>query len=175
MSANSNGVKQMKLVVKTVGAAAAALTMTAMGVPGASAAVYEDPQVAWTGMNINVAPDGSAAYVNGKYKCYGGQEGTHLWVSVKQGPGLDADHTSSGDAAAWYDTNWNYSEDNPAGLTVNCDGRWHTTRYTLKPEFGQLVDGTAFVQFCLFDSTGSEDNFPQGFAFDYSWKTVRVP
>jgi hypothetical protein len=164
----------MKLMIKAVGAAGAALAVAAMGLPSASAVEYADPQVAWTGTNINVAPDGSAAYINGKYKCYGGQENTHLWVSVKQGPGLDDDHTSSGDADAWYDTNWNFEND-PAGLTVNCDGHWHTTRYTLKQEFGELVDGIAFVQFCLFDPTGNEENFPQGFAFDYSWKQVRVP
>ena len=48
------------------------------------------------------------------------------------------------------------------------------TRYLLKREFGQLQPGTAYVQFCLFDHTGNEENFPQGFAFDYSWKPVRV-
>ena len=151
-----------------------AIATVALGAPSATAAAYADPQVAWTGRTIHVSPDGSEAYILGKYKCYGGEAGTHLWVSVKQGPGLDADHTSSSDAAAWYDTNWNFSESDPDGLNVDCDGHWHVTRYTLKPEFGQLVDGTAFVQFCLFDSTGNEENFPQGFAFDYSWKPVRV-
>ena len=164
----------MRLVHKTFAAIGSAAALAAMSVPGASATEYADPQVAWTGANINVAPDGSAAYIDGKYNCYGGRENTHLWVSVKQGPGLDDEHTSSGDADAWYDTNWNWESD-PAGLTVACDGRWHVTRYTLKQEFGELVDGPAFVQFCLFDPTGNEENFPQGFAFDYSWKTVLVP
>lgn len=164
----------MKLAHKAATALASAAALAAMGLPSASAAAYADPQVAWTGMNINVAPDGSAAYIDGKYRCYGGEAGTHLWVSVKQGPNLDDEHTSSGDADAWYDTNWMFSESDPDGLNVDCDGHWHVTRYTLKPEFGELHDGIAYVQFCLFDSTGNEENFPTGFAFDYSWKTVRV-
>jgi hypothetical protein len=171
----TDGVTGMKLARKAWAVAASAAALAAMGTPSAVGAAYADPQVAWTGMNINVAPDGSAAYIDGKYKCYGGEEGTHLWVSVKQGANVDPDHTSSSDADAWYDTNWNYSDSDPDGLNVNCDGHWHVTRYELRPEFGELQDGIAFVQFCLFDSTGNEDNFPTGFAFDYSWKTVRVP
>ena len=161
----------MKLAHKAATALASAAALAAMGLPSASAAAYADPQVAWTGMNINVAPDGSAAYINGKYKCYGGEAGTHLWVSVKQGDGLDFDHTSSEDPAvdltAWYDTNWNF-EQSESGLTVDCDGQWHVTRYELRQVFGELQDGPALVQFCLFDNS-------DGFQFDYSWKTVRVP
>lgn len=143
--------------------------------PVSAAPAYADPQVAWVNDQVAVAPDGSEAYVLGKYRCYGGEEGTHLWVSVKQGPGLsEPDHTSSSDADAWYDTNWNW-EQSPAGLTVDCDGHWHVSRVVLKQEFGELTDGPAYVQFCLFDSTGNEDNFPQGFAYDYGWRTVRVP
>lgn len=161
----------MKSIARSATVAAAA-AIAAVSLPGpALADDYRPPQVAWTGMNISVSPDGGSAWINGKYNCVGGEEGTHLWVSVKQGPGLDDEHTSSSDADAWYDTNWNF-EDSEAGLTVDCDGRWHTTRYELKREFGDLVDGPAFVQFCLFDSTGSEET---GFAFDYSWKQVRVP
>jgi hypothetical protein len=152
-----------------------AVAIAAMGAPSATAAAYADPQVAWTGTTINVSADGSEAYVLGKYQCYGGEANTHLWVSVKQGPRLsEPDQTGSSYADAWYDTNWNF-ENSEAGLTVDCDGHWHVTRYTLKQVFGELVDGTAFVQFCLFDSTGNEENFPQGFAFDYSWKPVLVP
>jgi hypothetical protein len=166
----------MRLAGKAWAAVGSAAALAAMGMPSAGAAEIPAPEVSWTGVNINVAPDGSAAYINGKYRCFGGEENTHLWVSVKQGPNLsEPDQTGSGYADAWYDTNWMYSESDPDGLNVDCDGHWHVTRYTLKPEFGQLVDGTAFVQFCLFDSTGNEENFPQGFAFDYSWKTVRVP
>jgi hypothetical protein len=151
-------------------------TVTAMMALGSPAlgkpATAGSPEVAWTGANIHVSPSGDEAYILGKYRCWGGREGTHLWVSVKQGPNVsEPDHTSSSDADAWFDTNWNF-ENSEAGLTVDCDGHWHVTRYTLKREFGDLTDGTAFVQFCLFDSSGSEET---GFMFDYSWKPVRVP
>ena len=159
----------MRLGLKAVGVAASVLALLTMGVPNATA---DAPEVAWTGVNINVAPDGSAAYISGKYRCDGGEEGTHLWVSVKQGDGLSFENTSSSLADAWYDTNWMYSESDPDGLNVDCDGRWHVVRYELRQVFGELTDGPALVQFCLFDSSGSEET---GFKFDYSWKTVRVP
>lgn len=166
----------MVKLTRTLAVATAALAFVTMGSPAiAKPAEYADPAVAWTGANVIVSPSGDEAYVLGKYRCYGGTEGTHLWVSVKQGPNLsEPDHTSSADADAWFDTNWNF-ENSEAGLTVDCDGHWHVTRYTLKRVFGDLHDGTVFVQFCLFDNTGNEENFPQGFAFDYSWKPVRVP
>jgi hypothetical protein len=151
----------------------ASIAMTAG--PVSAATTYAEPQVAWVNQNVHVAPDGSAAYVVGKYKCYGGRTGTHLWVSVKQGPNVVApDHTSSSDADAWYDTNWNF-QNSEAGLTVDCDGQWHVERVTLKQEFGELKDGTAWVQWCLFDSTSSEENFPKGFGYNYGYRDVRVP
>ena len=158
----------MKLGLKAAGVAISAVALLAMGAPTASA---DGPQVAWTGMNVHVSPDGTTAYINGKYKCSGGEEGTHLWVSVKQGDGISPENTSSEDADAWFDTNWNFGE-SEAGLTVDCDGHWHVSRVELRQVFGELHDGIAFIQFCLFDSTGSEET---GFAFDYSWKQVRVP
>jgi hypothetical protein len=162
--------------VKACAAVGAALAMVLLGAPSIAApAAYHHPQVAWTGKNVHVSPDGSKAFVIGKYRCWGGRTGTHLWVSVKQGPGLsEPDHTGSSNADAWFDTNWNF-QNSEAGLTVPCDGHWHVTRYTLKQEFGTLHDGKAYVQFCLFDNTGTEDNFPQGFAQVYGWRTVRVP
>jgi hypothetical protein len=94
---------------------------------------------------------------------------------VKQGPNIsEPDHTSSSDADAWYDTNWNF-QNSDAGLTVDCDGQWHVERVVLKPEFGQLQDGPAYVQWCLFDSTSSEENFPKGFGYNYGFREVRVP
>ena len=69
-------------------------------------------------------------------------------------------------------------EESPAGLTVDCDGRWHTTRYELRPstwgDFGDFHDGEVLVQFCLFDSTATEDG-AEGFAFDYAMTPVLVP
>jgi hypothetical protein len=158
--------------------AAGALIASALTATTADAATttYAQPQVAFTGSNIHVSPDGSKAYVLGKYRCWGGREGTHLWVSVKQGPLLDLDeHSSSQYADSWYDTNWNYAND-PAGLTVDCDGHWHATRFVLKQVegFDALTDGPALVQFCLFDSKATED-LSSGFAADYRFSTVRVP
>ena len=158
---------------------AVALCAVALMVAGSPATAkpksYDDPQVAWVGRNVHVSPDGSKAFVVGKYRCYGGREGSHLWVSVKQGPDIsEPDQTGSSYAEAWYDTNWNF-EESPAGLTVDCDGHWHVARITMKQVFGELVDGPGYVQFCLFDNTSTETNFPQGFAQDYGFRSVRVP
>ena len=167
-----------KLVKSTLaGSAAAVLVLGSAAISPAAAKPkpYEDPEVAWVGNNVHVAADGSAAYVIGKFRCFGGSTGTHLWVSVKQGPDIsEPDHTGSSYADAWYDTNWNF-ENSEAGLTNDCDGHWHVTRVTLKQVFGELVDGPAYVQFCLFDNTSTEDNFPQGFAQQYGFRDVRVP
>ena len=165
-----------KLVRSAV--AVSAVGMMVLAVPATTTAKpkpYQDPQVAWVGKNVHVSPDGSKAFVIGKFKCFGGQTGTHLWVSVKQGPRLsEPDHTGSSYADAWYDTNWNF-EQSEAGLTVDCDGHWHVARITMKQVFGELHDGPAYVQFCLFDNTSTETNFPQGFAQDYGFRKVFVP
>jgi hypothetical protein len=139
-------------------AAATAGAVIGLAAPAAAAAPVKDAQadVAWVNDNVFLSADGSSATVLGKYRCSGGQTGTHLWVSVKQGPGIDAEHTTSDYASAWYDTNYNYAQD-PAGLTVNCDGRWHVSRITLKPVFGALTAGSAYVQWCMFDSAGGYD------------------
>lgn len=169
----------MHRVVKSTiaGCAAAILVLGSAAVSPAVAKAkpYADPQVAWVGNNVHVAKDGSTAYVVGKYRCFGGRTGSHLWVSVKQGPDIsEPDQTGSAFADAWYDTNWNF-ENSPAGLTVDCDGHWHVARVTLKQVFGELVDGPGYVQFCLFDNTSTETNFPQGFAQQYGFRDVRVP
>ena len=163
-------------VLKAVAATTGAIALVMVGAPTVAApAAYHDPEVAWTGGNVQVSPDGSTVHVLGKYRCWGGTTGTHLWVSVKQGPRLsEPDQTGSSYADAWYDTNWNF-ENSETGLTVDCDGHWHVTRAVLKNVFGELHDGTAYIQFCLFDNSSTEDNFPQGFAQDYGWRTVRVP
>ena len=81
---------------------------------------------------------------------------------------------------AWYDTNYQYAND-PAGQTIQCDGRWHVNRFTVKLVdhpfgtnyvSGKLAKGAAWVQFCVFDSSATDDNFPTGFAYNYSWKSV---
>ena len=152
--------------------AAAVLALTAGAVlgaqaaPASAAAAVGEPEVAWVNDNVFLSADGSSATVLGKYRCSGGQAGSHLWVSVKQGPGIDAEHTSSEFASAWYDTNYYFGQD-PAGMTLDCDGKWHVSRITVKPVFGTLSTGSAYVQWCLYDSVG-------GFAGPSSFLTVRA-
>lgn len=143
------------------------------GPAGAAEATYQPPEVQWAG---NVHLDGDAATVLAKYRCWGGNnEATHLWVSLKQGGGID-DYTAeqlaqmegtSQIAEAWYDTNVT------GDTALNCNGEWHVQQYTVAREFGTLERGSAFLQFCLFDSTSTETNFPQGFAYNYVKADVR--
>jgi hypothetical protein len=158
----------LKRVAAVMAVAAGTLLGAQAGPASAASAALAvgEPEVAWVNQNIILSPDQSSATVLGKYRCSGGETGTHLWVSVKQGPALDAEHTTSEFASAWYDTNYNYATD-PAGLTVDCDGHWHVSRITVKPVFGTLTAGSAYVQWCLYDSVG-------GFAGPSSFLTVRA-
>ncbi len=146
-----------------------------------SAAAHADealpaPEVAWVNDNVIVTgANGEEATLLAKYRCYGGETGTHLWASIKQGgEDLEGEH-SSARATSWYDTNYQWAND-PAGQTINCDGHWHATRFTVKLVEGwqPLTAGPAWVQFCVFDSSATEDNFPTGFAYSYGWMTVRA-
>ncbi|WP_270889564.1 hypothetical protein [Pedococcus sp. 5OH_020] len=165
-------------LVRLAAAAAFALATTAIPVTSATAAELPAPEVAWVGSHV--VANGSDAYIQAKYRCYGGETGTHLWASIKQG-GEDPTADGSGmKSTAWYDTNYQYAND-PAGQTIGCDGHWHVQRFTVKlvdHPFGTdyvsqtLQNGPAWVQFCVFDSSATDDNFPQGFAYSYSWKSV---
>jgi hypothetical protein len=152
--------------------AAASLLALAASVAPTAAQAEETPQgpgpeVSWVGDNVVVSADRGEASVLAKFRCYGGEEGTHLWASVKRGENLQAEG-SGGWATSWYDTNYQY-QDNPAGQTIQCDGRWHATRFTVKRVEGKgtLDRGPAWVQFCVFDSRG-------GFASVNGYKSVRV-
>lgn len=152
----------------------------------ATAAEAPGPTVQWVNGNVIVsATDHDVATVTGKYRCFGGNDDqTHLWVSVKQGPQVNTtDHSSSSWADSWYDTNWNSDPVTHAPLTtLVCDGTWQVTRATVKRvasvpwvpgrTWGQLQDGSALIQFCAFDSSGSEET---GSASVYQMGTVRVP
>jgi len=165
---------------RSVLAAAATLALAGTALPAASASAAElpAPEIAWVGQHI--VANGSDAYIQAKFRCWGGETGTHLWASVKQG-GPDPTAEGSGMTSdAWYDTNYQYAND-PAGQTIQCDGRWHVNRFVVKlvdhpfgTDFvsGKLQKGAAWVQFCVFDSSATDDNFPTGFASDSSWKTV---
>lgn len=143
-----------RAALATVATAGAVLGLAA---PAAAAAPVKDApiEVAWVNDNVFLSADRSSATVLGKYRCSGGQAGSHLWVSIKQGPGIDAEHTSSNYASAWYDTNYYFGQD-PAGMTLDCDGRWHVERITVKPVFGTLDAGSAYIQWCVYDSVGGD-------------------
>ena len=165
---------------RSVLAAAATLALAGTALPAASASAAElpAPEIAWVGRHV--VANGRDAYIQAKFRCWGGETGTHLWASVKQG-GPDPTAEGSGMTSdAWYDTNYQYAND-PAGQTIQCDGRWHVNRFVVKlvdhpfgTDFvsGKLQKGAAWVQFCVFDSSATDDNFPTGFASDSSWKTV---
>jgi hypothetical protein len=141
---------------------------------------YQEPVVEWVAPVVHVLADSGSAVVHAKYQCSGGDEGTHLFIGVKQGPEINAtDHTSSQYAQTFYSTN--YNADAP-GLSLICDGRDHNVSYVVRPDpfWAHAADsppplhsGRAFVQFCLFDSTATDD-LAHGFAFDYSMRKVVV-
>ena len=164
--------------------AAATIAVVAGGTATAQAAQvdYANPQVAWV---HNVKATDDSATLLAKYRCWGGNEGTHLWVSLKQGGGiagspdeLAAQEGTSAIAASWYDSH-------PEGVV--CDGTWQIQQFTVYREMGipgyhpdawePLVAGPAFLQFCLFDSTaeaGPDADLSHGFGYLYSYVPVKV-
>ena len=161
-------VRAMRALLLGVGLIASALVATPAQ---AASSTYQEPQVQWA---RNVHVHGSTATVLAKYRCWGGNDGTHLWVSLKQGPKISAMTVNelvntpgtSGLADAWYDTH--------AG--IECNGKWQVQRYTVSKEFGTLHAGDkAFLQFCLFDSTaasGPDADLSHGFAYNYRFVKV---
>jgi hypothetical protein len=156
---------------KLIVAAASAAGLATALVPASTAVAEAElpaPEVAFVNDNVVVSADRTQATVLAKYRCFGGEEGTHLWVSIKQdGEDLEGEG-SSARARAWYDTNYQWAED-PAGQTIPCDGSWHATRFTVKQVEGKglLGRGSAWVQFCAFDNRGN-------LASVNGWKAVRV-
>ena len=163
-----------------VAAATTAAVLGAGSTALAAPATYAQPVVESVSATVIASPaNGGFALVQARYRCYGGDAGTHLFIAVKQGPGVSPENPSSSPSmTAFYSTN--YNSDGPA-LSLHCDGSTHTQMFRLKndpywvnsQENLPLTSGPALVQFCLFDSTASE-NASSGFAFDYSMKTVRV-
>jgi hypothetical protein len=137
---------------------------------------YKAPVVKSTG---HVRFTHSHAFVRATYRCYGGNQNTHVWVSVKQGPKITAmslkqlkkAEGTSRIARSWYDTNTT----DPQRVYVVCDGTWQHQTFRLSREKGRLHHGRAFVQFCLFDShadpTGQD--LSKGFAFKYTKPVIR--
>jgi hypothetical protein len=149
------------VTVAALVAAAAVITPAA----SATAATETSPEVAWVNDNVIVTgSDPGTAYIQAKYSCEG--EGVHLWTSVKQGPNIDEEHTTSDFAESWYET--------PEGPVPNCDGKTHVTRFavSLVDGFDPLVSGDAWVQFVFFyvDPAGVFTR-----AADVGWATVQAP
>jgi hypothetical protein len=164
--------------LSNLGAALAGAGLLVMSAGAASAAktseAYSPPVVNWVSPVVHALASSDSAVVHARYTCSGGDEGTHLYIGVKQGPKVNATtHTNSEFAETFYSTNWN--ADGP-GLSLICDGVTHNAKFVLKPDAGwpgasdsppPLTSGRAFVQVCVFDSRG-------GFIFDYSMKKVVV-
>jgi hypothetical protein len=158
---------------------AAVLAATTAPAAQAAPAHYKPPGVAFVAPYVLASTSLGQATVYASYRCFGGDAGTHLFIAVKQGPQVNATtHTSSAYAKTFYSTN--YNSDGP-GLSLTCDGIPHFAAFVLEPDpyWAQagnnpppLKFGPAFVQFCVFDSTNTGDNDPNGFAFNYSMKTV---
>ena len=162
-------------------AAAVALPMAFTALPAqahdqGSATAYQEPQVAWV---HQAKVKGDRATVKAKYRCWGGNEGTHVWVSLKQGGKIN-DYTAqelsemegtSALARAWYDTNPPHADQSTVYLV--CNGKWQVQKYTLGrvEGKGRLHRGRAFLQFCLFDSKATED-LSHGFAYEYTFMKV---
>jgi hypothetical protein len=135
---------------------------------------YQSPVVNWMDPVVHYYDDGSAV-VHAQYTCWGGNVGTHLFIGLKQGPDVNATtNTSSEFADTFFSTNWN--SDGP-GLSLNCTGHKQNQQFVLydDPYWAHSGDapgfhnGTALVQFCLFDSTGDEEN---GAVFHYTMQKI---
>jgi hypothetical protein len=163
-----------------IAAAAAAVAGMLVGSPAQAKQVdYANPQVAWV---HNVKASGDHATLIAKYRCWGGNEGTHLWVSLKQGGGITGqtaeqlanEEGTSAIAASWYDSH-------PEGVV--CNGSWQIQHFTVDREMGipgfhpdpwdELGAGSAFMQFCLFDSRATDD-LTQGFGYLYTLVPVKA-
>ncbi|MDT4913303.1 MAG: hypothetical protein QOC66_2431 [Pseudonocardiales bacterium] len=161
-------------VLAAGGLVAIATTSASAVAPSSS---YRPPVVEKVMPVVHALSNSDSAVIHVKYHCSGGNVGTHLFLAVKQGPQVDpGEHSSSQFAQTYYSSN--YNSDGP-GLSLNCDGRSHNVKFVVKPDAyfwnaenaPPLKAGKAFVQVCLFDSTGSEET---GFALDYSMKKVVV-
>ena len=161
------------------GSLVVALAGTANAAPAKT--TYHAPEVEWV---HNVKADADSATLKAKYRCWGGNDGVHLWVSLKQGGGitgktaeeLAATEGTSAGAASWYDSH-------PQGVV--CDGRWQIQEFTVDRELGiegyhpepwaPLESGPAFLQFCLLDSTADPEGDPdQGFGYLYTFVPVKA-
>jgi hypothetical protein len=127
-----------------------------------------------------VVSNGETATVRVAYTCTTSAAApfSHLYVAVKQGPGVSPENTSteSGDVKAYLSSNWSVDR-GPNALV--CDGKRHLQKIEVKQEegFGPLTTGTALVQICVFDNIVSLDPTAEptgGFAMSYTMEKVVV-
>jgi hypothetical protein len=151
--------------------AAGAALVTSSGVAGA-ATTPPQPTVAYLGGAV--VSNGTTATVRLAYTCSSEASPlNHLFVAVKQGPGISPSTPSSGPTTtAFLSTNWS-SDAGPNALT--CDGRRHVQKVVLQQQgYGPLVTGSALVQICLYDNvTDFSSEEPDG-GFDASYTMERV-
>ncbi|MCU1603365.1 MAG: hypothetical protein JWO22_4074 [Frankiales bacterium] len=165
--------------VLIVGSITALLLSPASTALAKQSAGYQPPVVEKVNPVVVADPSGAvSAVVHASYTCSGGSP-THLYIGLKQGPLVNTtDHSTSEFSDTFFSTNWN--PDGP-GLSLSCDGKKHNQQFLVKPDpyfapghpsAPPLHAGQALVQFCLFDSTNTGEDDPNGFAFDYSMKKV---
>jgi hypothetical protein len=132
-----------------------------LATPAASAAPAPEPVVIVK--RVTLSSGGTVAEIIAKYKCAGGDSGTHLWVSVKQG-GPDPTAGNSGSTVtSWYDSHPEHQ--------IHCDGQWHTHRFVANLHSDKVKATFAdpgWMQFCLFDNTGQ-------LGYDYEWMQLQHP
>ncbi len=117
-----------------------AAALTAASLVAAPSAQAADPPAKWQPATILYAKvvkaDRKHVHVKARYRCFGdNNEKTHVFVSVKQGPkiskmsleqlAIESEGTSA-ISKAWYNTNVPAPGKQPANITANCDGKFHT-------------------------------------------------
>jgi hypothetical protein len=126
-------------------AAVVAVVAAALVVPAAVLAEGVDPNASATFVGA-ISVNGGKATLHVRYRCSSAE---NLWVSAKETRrGYSAvrlmKEGSSRFAAAWWDSHRN---------RFVCNGKTHAGTFTIdtveKGTKGKLVDGSAWVQFCL--------------------------
>jgi hypothetical protein len=143
---------------------AAALVATGVGTAGPATAEEEPPPgqatITQVRPNVHASKDGSGDVLF-HYKCSSPDQLGHLYVAVKQGPGISPENTSSANAVAYSSTNWMVDQ---GANALRCDGRKHVIRAELQPDpfflgEAKLSRGPALVQICVIDASGLSLNY----------------
>jgi hypothetical protein len=153
------------------GLAAGACLTAALSVAAPASAEEEPPPGTATvtqARPVVLATVGGDASVLFHYTCSSPDQSGHLYVAVKQGPGISPENTSSSGATAYSSTNWNVDQ---GSNQLVCDGRKHVLQAELHPDpyftgTGRLTAGDALVQICVIDASG--------LTMDYTMKPVVI-